>query len=259
MIIKKKIKMLIAYDGTPFMGWQRQSPGKPSVQAEIELALSRFFSEKIVIWGAGRTDAGVHAVGQVAHFFAPKEFEAWRLLHAINRLTHPAISIRKLWDVPEEFHSLASAERKIYRYTIWNAPYPHPFRRQLSYHVPYPLDFEKLRGGAQFFVGEKNFASMQNTGSEVRSTVREIYSCEWKKRGHWIEMRVEGSGFLKQMVRNIVGLQLELLKRGKPMNAIEEILFAKDRRRAALTAPPQGLFLQKVIYPAELDKECREL
>lgn len=241
------------------MGWQRQSPGKPSIQAEIEVALSRYFNEKIVIWGSGRTDAGVHALGQVAHFYAPKAFEAWRLMHALNRMIHPAISILKLWEVPEHFHALGSVERKIYRYSIWNAPHPNPFRRQLSYHIPYPVDVEKLNEGTAYLIGKKDFVSFQNTGSEVVSTVREVFSCRWRRKGEWVQMRIEGSGFLKQMVRNIIGLQLDLLRRGRPQRVIEEVLAARDRRKSAQTAPPQGLFLLKVIYPEQLDKECREL
>jgi tRNA pseudouridine38-40 synthase len=255
----KKIRLALAYDGGAFGGWQKQKDGLPTVQGELEGQLSRFFNQPIKVVGAGRTDAGVHALEQSAHFVAPKAFREDRLVVALNKMTPASLSVLGAWEVPLSFHALGAAMGKIYRYHIWNHPVPHPFLGAYSTWMPRPLDLKKLQACAKFFVGKHDFSSFQTAGSEVLTTVREVHSAAWEKKGHRLSFTIQGEGFLKQMVRNIVGLQLDLLRQNRSPEEIASILEARDRRAAGSTASPEGLFLVKVLYPRELDNQCRKL
>lgn len=258
--MRHKIKLFISYDGTDFAGWQRQKGGQTTIQETLEKALSRLFDEEIKVVGSGRTDAGVHAVGQVAHFLTSKNPDRYRLLQAINSLTPSSIAVKEAWAAPEDFHARASATHKVYRYFIHNSPVPTALRARFTTWIRPPLEAEKLNAYARFLVKKQDFKSFQSSGTEVASTVREIYSAEWKWVGpHLLEFTVVGDGFLKQMVRNIVGTQLDLFQNEQPPEEMGRILAATDRREAKTTAPPQGLHLWSVHYPRSLDNKCRKI
>jgi tRNA pseudouridine38-40 synthase len=259
-----KIKILISYDGTDFCGWQKQkphrhAPSKPSLQQTLEETFSKLLNQKIEIMGSGRTDAGVHALGQVAHFDCegslPKD-----LCWAIQSFLPPSISVRKAWQAPEDFHATLSAEQKTYRYWIWNRPTRSALLSRYSCWVRQPLPIEKLNALCEPLIGEKDFKSFQSAGTPVAHTVRTIYKAQWSTlKSGILQFEVTGSGFLKQMVRNIVGTQVDLAKSNQPIEIIDEIIKAQDRKRAGTTAQPQGLFLCRVKYPQILDNKCRQL
>jgi tRNA pseudouridine38-40 synthase len=257
----RKIKLLISYDGADFQGWQRQ-PGKPTIQGTLESVLTQLYGEPIKIVGSGRTDAGTHAVGQVAHFAAPKIFgKEERLVRALNSLLPDSIVVKDAWLAPDDFHALFSCKRKTYLYRIWNHPVKSALWRGRALWVGEPLDLERLNQYARALVGEKDFKSFQTTGTPVKSTVRRIDLCTWSasNSGHLLEFRIRGNGFLKQMVRNLVGTQLYLERHQADLTRLLDILEAKDRQAAKATAAAHGLYLTRVEYPRALDNKCRKL
>jgi tRNA pseudouridine38-40 synthase len=260
-----RIRLLVSYDGTDYCGWQKQkqhkhaSP-KPSIQETLEKALSQIFNEPIEVMGSGRTDAGVHALGQVCHFETSRENLPRDLCWAVKALLPASIAVKDAWIAPEEFHATLSATHKTYRYWVWNSPRPTALLARYSNWIRNPLDLEYLNRQAEWLVGEKDFKSFQSVGTEVLTTVRKIYQARWvRKKNHMIEFQVTGSGFLKQMVRNIVGTQLDLCQKGQPVERIGQILEYRDRTKAGPAAAPQGLFLSRVYYPQDLDKRCRQI
>ncbi len=259
-----RIRFEVGYDGTDFCGWQRQNHGgRPSVQQTLETALSKIFAQKISLSASGRTDAGVHALRQICHFdvMAPKErFEAWNMPYALARYLPESIVVRKVWLAPADFHSTLSATHKTYRYLIWNRPRPSAILHRYTHWVRHPLAVERLQELAQSFLGSHDFKTFQSAGTPIRHTVRKIFRSEWRERKPGLlEYRITGSGFLKQMVRNIVGAQLSLHKSGGGPQEIAALFDAMDRKRAPAPAPAQGLFLVRVYYPRNLDNQCREL
>jgi len=263
-LIMAKIKFIVSYDGTDFCGWQKQkehacaSP-KPSVQETVEQALTKLFNEPIGLYASGRTDAGVHAHAQVCHFETqrplPKSF-CW----AMKSMLPASVVVKKAWIASDDFHSTLSADKKTYRYWIWNSPLPTALLNRYTYWVRQPLDLNYLQKLADKIVGEHDFKSFQSVGTAVPHTVREIYSAKWtRKKNGLVQFEVTGSGFLKQMVRNLVGTQVDMCIKQQPIEKMDQILLAKDRRQAGPTAPPQGLFLWKVYYPKELDNRCRQI
>lgn len=257
-----KIKLLVSYDGTDFCGWQKQRPqDQVSVQQTLEKALSQLLNEQITIFGSGRTDAGVHAIGQVAHFTTTKNINReWDFCWAVRALLPPSITVKRAWIAPEEFHATLSATHKTYRYWIYNGPRHSALLWRYSEWARKPLDLDYLNSVSKYLVGKQDFKSFQTAGTEVAHTVREIYEAKWTRRnGHLIEFKITGDGFLKQMVRNIVGCQQTMARKGLEAEYIQDIIAAQDRNKSGQTAPPQGLFLWKVYYPENIDKSCREL
>lgn len=259
-----KIKFTVSYDGTDFCGWQRQNhEQKPSVCQTLQEALQKVFNHPIELYASGRTDAGVHALNQVCHFNTNREFpvgKRWDLGWALKAKLPSTIVIKKAWIVPDEFHSTLSAEKKTYRYLVHNAQHPSVFLRRYTDWVKHPLDIEHLKKGTRYLLGEHDFKSFQSVGSDVPHTVREIFQAEWTWRRPGIaQFTITGSGFLKQMVRNIVGTQLFLERKGLAPEQIQEIILGRDRRLAAAPAAASGLFLMRVYYPQDLDNRCREL
>lgn len=254
-----RVKLLISYDGTDYNGWQRQD-NAPSVQGTLEATLSKFYKQPITIMGASRTDTGVHAHGQVAHFDCPRNPEQGDLRFALNNALPKSIVIRQAWIAPDDFHAIASSVKKTYRYQILNRRVPSALRHRYTYWQRFILDPEFLNEASHFLVGKQDFKSFQTSGTVVRTTVREIYSAHWEKKNNDIvEFTITGNGFLKQMVRNIVGTLVEMNQEGESPTRIRDIIEATDRRKAGPTAPPQGLYLSKVYYPDDLDNECRKL
>lgn len=256
-----KVKLLLRYDGTDFSGWQKQKQSDlPTVQGTLEKLVSKIFDQTVRVIGASRTDAGVHALGQVAHFVAPKPLENYKILRSLNAMAPDALVVKSAWLAPEDFHALASSTGKTYRYRIHNSALRDPMRRHRMAWVNRPLDLTYLNQVATHLIGTHDFKSFQSTGSEVSTTERTVLGAVWRRLSPTVvEFSITGSGFLKQMVRNLVGTMMDLQMAREPHEMIKEILEAKDRRKALSTADPQGLYLVKVHYPEDLDIRCRKL
>ena len=252
--------MLIAYDGTDYLGWQRLDR-TPTVQQTLEDCLSTIFNEKIDVIGSGRTDAGVHASAQQAHFDAPPDERRIKQLRvAMRRLLPPSVILKGLWLAPPEFHAIWSVLKKTYKYRINLGQCPSVFSYRFAGWYHYDLDIAKLRAYSEILLGYHDFKSFMNSGSPVKTTTREIYSADWKEiRPGQLVFTITSNGFLKQMVRNIVGTQVALNKKGAPPQAMKEILEARDRQKALMTAPARGLSLSRVYYPQNLDIQCRKI
>ncbi len=240
-----KYKVKISYDGTRYSGWQIQPSGL-SIQQVLQETLSRILQESISVTGSGRTDAGVHAIGQIAHFSADVDNQR-RLLRSLNGLLPPDIRIHSIEEVSEDFHARYSARGKIYHYHLWLEETHHPLKRHHHLHHPYPLDIDRLKHGAAHLVGTHDFTSFANSpteGSVAKNPVRTIYRIDCIPQEGGMRLEFEGEGFLYKMVRNIVGT---LLDRDR-VDQIPKILAARDRRNAGRAAPPHGLFLVEVHY-----------
>ena len=252
---KNRFKLLISYQGYKYQGWQKQKHTSSTIQETIETALNKIFQEKIRIYGSSRTDAGTHAYGQVAHLDLPKSIpETFPLQKALNALLPSDILIRQATRVPDNFHALHCAQKKYYSYLILNKPLPCVFRKKLTYWYPYKVDLEKLKAMAKVITGSQDFKSFQTAGTIVKSTIRRVYSARWEQRkSSLLAFHILGDGFLKQMIRNLVGTQLALLKHEEPIHQLKQIFAARDRRQALDTAPAYGLYLCKVQYPKEFE------
>lgn len=259
-----RIKFTVAYDGTDYCGWQRQNQSqKPSLCQTIQDGLEKIFDEKISLFASGRTDAGVHALNQVCHFDitrAEERLTGFSLGRAMKSQLPADIVIKKAWIAPADFHSTLSPEKKTYRYLLQNSPEQSVFLKRYTAWVRKPLDLQQLNDGARYLLGEQDFKSFQSVGSDVAHTVRRIDEARWEWRRPGIaQFTITGSGFLKQMVRNIVGTQLMLERKNRSPEQIKTIIGELSRQAAGPPAPPEGLFLLKVYYPLDLDKRCREL
>jgi tRNA pseudouridine38-40 synthase len=255
-----RIRLLLSYDGSDFQGWQKQ-PGRTTVQGTLENVLTQIYNEPVRVVGSGRTDAGTHAVGQVAHYEAPKKLARQdKLIRSLNALLPPSAVVKAAWEAPDDFHALASARRKTNVYRVWNHPIRSALWHSRALHIPHPLDMRRLSSFTLDILGRKDFKSFQNEGTPVKSTVRLIDTCVWENRSpHLVEFRVRGNGFLKQMVRNLVGTMLYLERNGGGRAQFRDIFAARDRQAAKATAPAHGLYLYSVEYPRALDKKCLKL
>lgn len=241
--------MRIAYDGTLWGGWQVQQ-NAPSIQAEIERVLRLLLQMPITLHGSGRTDAGVHALGQVAHFTLPKVIKTDKICASLNQLLPPTIRVLSLEEAPAEFHARYSATSKIYHYHLYLDPIRDPLKRLYAYHVPHPVDVSLLRQAASYFVGTHDFSSFANVTGTTRDAIRTVYRIEIIDEPGGVILAFEGSGFLYKMVRNLVGTLLDVCTGKIAQRDLPAILAAKDRKRAGRAAPPQGLFLVSVQYPS---------
>lgn len=246
----RNLKLTIEYDGTNYHGFQDQvDPELPTVQATLERVLSKLTQEPIKVYAAGRTDAGVHAKGQVVNFKTYWATPADRVCRAINSGGLPKdIVVKFAEEVDMEFHSRYSAREKTYKYYVYNNEISNPFWRRYSLFVPQALNIELMREGLSHLIGYHEFTSFKAYGSSVKSDWRTIYEASVNRDGPVIEFTFRGDGFLYNMVRIIVGTII-MVGRGKiSPERLAEILLAKDRNLAGKTAPPQGLFLEKVDY-----------
>lgn len=245
-----RFKLTLSYDGTTFVGWQRQASGV-SIQQVLEDILAVLDAAPVTVIGAGRTDSGVHALAQVAHVTLRREIDAPTLMRAVNASLPDAVRVTDAYEVPPTFHAQFSATRKIYRYRIWNSDVLSPFERPYVWHVlPPPLDRDAMAAAARFVEGAHDFVAFQGAGGRTRTTTREIFESRIDSQpGHpLITYEVCGSGFLKYMVRTIVGSLVEVGRGRRRPEWMAEAIASKSRAAAGPTAPAQGLFLVHVDY-----------
>lgn len=243
----RNIKLIIEYDGKKFGGWQKQ-PNKLNIQGEIEKAIKEITGEAVELNASGRTDAGVHSLGQTANFKTNSEIDISKMAIAINSKLKQSIRIIKAEEVDEKFHARYSCKGKKYKYVINNSKYGSAIYRDLEYHMPIKLNVEAMQKGIKYFEGEHDFKGFKASGTSSKSSVRTIYSAKVIEDGERIIIELEGNGFLYNMVRIISGTIVDVgLGKIKP-EEIPEIIESKDRTRAGKTLPPQGLYLVEVYY-----------
>lgn len=246
-----KVAMLLSYDGYDYLGFQRQLK-QPSVQQTVEEALSRMHQEEVSIVGAGRTDAGVHAAGQVIHFNTPLTIPVRQWPYALNSMLPTDIRVLRASIVEGSFHARYSAIGKRYLYRIDRRPIPSVFTRRYAYHYPYPLDLEGMRLAALQLTGQHDFTSFSASGSAARSRIRTIHEIKIAEEGQELLIFLRGDGFLYNMVRIIVGTLLEVGGGRRKAEETLKLIEAMDRTKAGPTAPAHGLCLQEVFYPWQI-------
>ena len=239
--------MVVEYDGTAYAGWQRQK-NATSIQQKIEEALEIVLAEKTVIVGSGRTDSGVHALGQVAHFEVDKELNTRSTMYSINSLLPSDIKLQKLFKVSDDFHAQYSATRKTYIYRSYVSESASPLKDKYYARVLPEVDFEKMLRASKKLIGKHDFKAFCSTGSSIKSTEREIYNFTLTKNGDEIIFEITGNGFLYNMVRIIVGTLFFIGKGKLQENAIDEMLLTGSRKAGGKTFPACGLTLKEVEY-----------
>lgn len=244
----RRIRTIISYDGTNYVGWQVQ-PNGVSVQALLEKALYELTGEQIRVEGSGRTDSGVHAKAQVAHFDTEARMAADKFAIAMNMHLPPDIRVMYSEECEPDFHARFSAKRKVYRYTVQLGPHADVFRRTTSLHLHYMPDVESMQKAASYVIGMHDFNAFKCTNSSMENTVRTIERSEWTKDGNLLVYTVEGNGFLYNMVRILVGTMLEIGSGKRKPEDLQKAIESGQRTDAGATAPAHGLCLCRVIYP----------
>jgi tRNA pseudouridine38-40 synthase len=243
----RTIKLTLEYDGTDYVGWQRQ-PNGPSVQQIVEEALERVMGGPVVLHSSGRTDAGVHARCMVAHFRTGLALPLSAFREGINRFLPRDIAVRAAEEAAEDFHARFDARGKWYRYTLYLHPVRSPLHARTSWHIRGPLHVEAMTEAVGVFVGRYDFSAFRTSGCAARSTEREIYSCEIRREGDLLHCDVRGSGFLRNMVRVMVGTLVEVGLGKRPATDVGSLLAGQSKVSPGATAPPQGLCLMDVWY-----------
>ena len=248
---RRFIALTIAYDGTQFCGSQRQKNG-PSVQGEMEKALDVVLKVPTPVSLAGRTDAGVHATGQVARFVTSNAMPAEKFVPALNRVLQKSVRVVQSREVDESFHPRFSAKSRVYQYRIDNAPTPNPLLRTIAGHVAQPLNVDAMRDATSAFLGSQDFAAWQSAGSPNGPTIREVMRLEVREVSAFgtklLEIEIEANAFLYQMVRNIVGALIKVGQGDLTAENIRHLTVERDRTKCPPPAPPQGLCLVEVKY-----------
>jgi tRNA pseudouridine38-40 synthase len=250
MTAGRRIKLTITYDGTHYNGWQVQ-PELPTIQGVLEAVFAQIEGAPVHVAGSGRTDAGVHALAQVAAVTIANPIPCPNLKKALNRLLPRDIRILAAEEVQASFHARYDAKSKTYEYRIWRSEVCSPFARQYVHHHPYPMSDAQFAAGARLLEGEYDFsafAAADERDQLGRSKIRRIFSSKAERQSDVLAYRVQGSGFLKHMVRNICGTLIEYAKGNLDNEAMQDLLLRRSNRRAGPTAPPQGLFLIDVEY-----------
>lgn len=242
-----RVFIKIEYDGTDYCGWQIQ-PNGITVQQKIEEAIFSLTGERSPVTGSGRTDSGVHAKGQIAHFDTSAQIPAERFSAALNRFLPDGIKVVDSYEVAGDMHARFSAKRKTYQYRLYESKHPRPMLSRYSARVESRLDVEKMNEGAQSFVGVHDFKCFLASGSAVKDTVREIYSAKVERVGEEIIFTVCGNGFLYNMVRIMVGTLVKVGEGKLSPDGISQIIESKSRKGAGITMPPEGLTLLSVEY-----------
>ncbi|MDO9558952.1 MAG: tRNA pseudouridine(38-40) synthase TruA [Syntrophales bacterium] len=244
----RNLRMVLEYDGTAYHGWQRQTNGL-SIQQVLEEKIAVMTGEAVKVIGSGRTDAGVHALGQVAHFKTASTIPDIRFLNGINSLLPRDIAVKALREVDPSFHARYDAKSKVYLYQVVNGSVRPVLLRQYAWFVPGPLDPEKIREAAVYFMGTHDFSSFCSTHSDAPDHIRTITDIRIEAGSHGlIKIEMEADGFLRHMVRGIVGTLIEVGRGKRFVSDMQAIIHEKDRRHGGMTAPPHGLFLKEVIY-----------
>ena len=244
---KRRIKLVLHYDGTGYHGWQRQ-PGVPTIQDTVEQALEKLCGSAISLTGSSRTDAGVHALGQVGHFDLDSPVPTENIARALNHLLPDAIAVAEAMEVPADFDAIGSTKSKWYRYTICTAPIRPVQEIRYCWHRPAPLNVEAMAQAATRLVGTHDFKSFAAAADMRESSVRTVLQCEVTHEKEWIFVDVAATGFLYNMVRNIVGTLVEVGRGRWQAEEIDGILAAKDRAAAGPIAPASGLCLMQIDY-----------
>jgi tRNA pseudouridine38-40 synthase len=263
-VTSRTLKITLAYEGTHYVGWQRQANGT-SVQGVVEAALCQIVGAKVSVMGAGRTDAGVHAVGQVASAIVHHGIEAWQLRRALNGMLPRDVRVVGVEDAPHDFHARFSTSRKTYAYRIALGPVVNPLERAFVWHHPGPLNPTTMATALALLVGEHDFSAFQGAGAEVTSTTRCLFDARLDVLTHadlrslprvddadHLVIRLTADGFLRHMVRTVVGTLVEVGRGRRPADEIKEVLASRDRQRAGQTAPAAGLVLERVEYAGDV-------
>lgn len=244
----RNFKMIVEYDGTAYCGWQRQENGI-TIQQVLEEAIQLITGEKVAVIGSGRTDAGVHALNQVAHFKSSSRLPVNSIYRGMNSVLPPDIVVKEMEEVAGEFHAQHDVKSKVYVYKICNQRLRPVLGRNYFWHIRFPLDLERMKKAAQFLIGTHDFSCFCATGTHVKDRVRTITDIEIKTCDDGlIEIKVEAQGFLKYMVRNIIGTLVEVGRSKRKPEEMKVIIESRDRTIAGVTAPACGLFLKEVKY-----------
>ncbi len=243
----RNIKIIIQYDGSRYLGWQKQALGA-TIQEVLEETVEKIIREPVSLIGSGRTDAGVHAFMQVANFKTTSSMSVGELHRAINSLLPNDIVVTFAGEAEESFHARYDALSKEYQYRIYNGALRSPFSNKYYWHIYTPLDSDAMSRGAAFLVGRHDFSAFQSTGSDTKTSLRTITKSEISREGDMIIFEIEGNGFLRHMVRSIVGTLVDVGRGKLAPEEIQSILESLDRSRAGATAPAEGLFLKDVRY-----------
>ena len=249
------VRLTVEYDGTDYRGWQVQ-PGGPTIQGILEDALAVLLKHRVRIHGSGRTDAGVHALGQVANFTCPDGRDLARMQRSLNALTPHDITVKAVEAASPSFDARGDARKRVYEYRLWNHPCRSVFNDRYAWHVPRPLRVDAMREALAALVGEHDFSCFRAAGCGAATPVRRIYRNElfwWED--HWV-YRVEATGYLRHMVRNIVGTLVQIGLGERPAGDLPELIESRDRTLAGPTAPARGLFLTEVCYDVRRGTPC---
>lgn len=245
----RNIRLTLEYDGTAYAGWQVQANG-PTVQGALEEGLARLLKHTVRVTASGRTDAGVHALGQAANFRTEARIPLRGVLLGLNALLPRDIAVRRAEEVPADFDSRRCAKEKTYQYFLYVGDAPSAFGRRTSWRVPPPLDLGAMERAAAHLVGTHDFGAFRAAGCDAPHAVRAVHEVRVTPRGEYLEVSVRGTAFLRHMVRIIVGTLVEVGQGRRSPASVAELLDCGDRARAGVTAPPQGLFLAEVRYDA---------
>lgn len=241
------LKLTLEYDGTNYHGWQLQR-NAVTLQGTIETVLARLFNEPLRLRVAGRTDAGVHALGQVAAFKTTKPVDLARLQRSLNALLPSDIVVTQVEEVPDSFHPRRDALSRRYCYRIWHRPQPTALWARYAWHVPFPLDLAAMEQAAALLIGEHDFSSFQGADTVAHNPRRTVLCSTVRREDSFVVYEIEARSFLRHMVRNIVGTLVDVGRGTLSVGDFARIFAARDRTRAGVTAPPHGLFLVKVTY-----------
>jgi len=246
-------KLILSYCGTGFRGWQKQGQ-LPTVQRFLEEAVAKIWETNIHVEGASRTDAGVHAKGQVASFIAPRKHEAEVVQRALNYYLPDTIRVLHVRVVSKEFHARFHAISKTYQYWIWNDPVMDPFYLWRAWHIPRQLDIKGMNEATRLFVGKKDFASFVSyPGFVLKDTTKTVFDCGFTVQGQLCLFTIKADGFLYRMVRNIVGALVKIGLGRLDLEKLKVIFESKNRKLSPASAPPWGLYLMKVDYPPDME------
>lgn len=241
------IKLTLEYDGTRYQGWQIQPRGE-TIQGVLEKALCTIAGEPVRVTGSGRTDAGVHALGQTANFFMDQVPDPHRLERAINALTPPDITVKSSEFVPDSFDARRDGRSRVYAYRILNRSAPSPFHSRYAWHVHHELDVPAMRGALAGLEGKHDFSAFRAAGCDAANPVRTVYRVGFEQSDDLLVLNIEATAFLRHMVRNIVGTLVEVGRSQRTLQSFHELLGNRDRTKAGPKAPARGLFLMKVRY-----------